>query len=211
MNIKKMPLGPMAANCYILWDDTTFDCAVIDPVYAENKLSAFLAENQLNVTKILLTHGHFDHIGGVGFVKKIYPDAQVCIHPADADCLTNAGRNLSTLVGNPINFTAADVLLNEGDIVTVGNDSLRVIHTPGHSGGGLCFVGDDVIFTGDTLFCGSVGRTDFPDGDFQILLDSLDKVMDCGANLKVCPGHGEDSDLAYERQMNPFVRRRGQW
>lgn len=209
MQIKKFALGPMGANCYLCWEAETKDTAIIDPGYPDEKVIDFIAKEGLSVTKILLTHGHFDHIGGLDFVRKHYPKAKTYIHEADADCLTSAGKNLSTMMGRPMNFEPAECLMKNGDVIAVGKtEKLKVLHTPGHTVGGVCLIGKDVIFSGDTLFQGSIGRTDFPGGDFEVLMASLDKLMQLGDGYLVCPGHGENTDFAFERQMNPFVRRR---
>ncbi len=206
MEIKKLTVGPMASNCYILWDKDTKDAAVIDPGYPDDRMEAIIQEKGLRVDKILLTHGHFDHIGGLKELREA-TGAKVYIYTDDAGCLTSAGQNISTMVGRPMTFEPAEVLMAHGDTIAIGpHISLKVIHTPGHTPGGCCLVGEDVIFSGDTLFCQSIGRTDFPGGDYGQMMESLDTLLQYQGDMRVMPGHGEDTDIAYERGHNPFYR-----
>lgn len=212
MRIKKYALGPMGANCYIVWDESSKDAAVIDPGYPDERVTDLIKRENLSVSKILLTHGHFDHIGGLDMMRKACPEAKTYIHEADADCLSSAGKNLSTMAGRQMVFEPAECLMKNGDSIAIGQDDvLKVLHTPGHTEGGVCFIGKEVVFSGDTLFQGSIGRTDFPGGDYETMMRSLDKLMQMGDGRRIYPGHGEETDLAFERRMNPFVRRRGQW
>lgn len=207
MKIVKLVVGPMASNCYIAWDEDTKDAVVIDPGFEDHRIMETVKKHQLKVGKILLTHGHFDHIGGLESVRQ-ETGAPVYIYADDADTLTSDGKNLSTMVGGSMCFDPAEILLKDGDKVALSpNIKLTTIHTPGHTIGSCCFVGEDVIFSGDTLFEGSIGRTDFPGGSYEEMMKSLSQLMTYDDDMKVLPGHGEETSIAYERARNPFIAR----
>jgi glyoxylase-like metal-dependent hydrolase (beta-lactamase superfamily II) len=203
-SVKSFEVGPVAANCYILKDNNSSAGMVIDPGGNPSKLLSAIKEMGVEVKLIALTHGHFDHIGGLKEVKQAL-NVPVAIHEADGDMLTDARKNLSAFVGVPGEMEEADVLLKDGDNISFGGCSLKVIHTPGHTPGGVCFYGGGALFSGDTLFAGSVGRTDFPGSSTEAILDSirnrLAKVSDA---TKVFPGHGPASTMGIERETNPF-------
>ncbi|MBC3887650.1 MBL fold metallo-hydrolase [Acetobacterium paludosum] len=206
MKVIKKSLGQMGTNCYVFWDEKSLEAAVIDPGFKDQRIVEIIEKNKLKVKYILLTHGHFDHIGGVSQIKEI-TGAKVLIHKSDADCLTNAGRNLSTAIGMPFDLAPADGYLSEGEKIQVGDMNIQVFYTPGHSKGGVCFLVGDTLFAGDTLFNTSIGRTDFPDGDLAELLSGVQKklfVLD--DNTKVLPGHGENTTIGYEKAHNPFFK-----
>ena len=203
-SVKSFEVGPVAANCYILKDNDSNEGMVIDPGGNPDKILSAIKEMGVEVKLIALTHGHFDHIGGLDKVKKAL-NVPVAIHEEDGEMLTDAKKNLSAFVGAPGEMEAADVLLKDGDNISFGGCSLKVIHTPGHTPGGVCFYGGGALFSGDTLFAGSVGRTDFPGSSTEDILDSirnrLAKVSDA---TKVFPGHGSASTMGIERETNPF-------
>ena len=203
-SVKSFEVGPVAANCYILKDNNSSAGMVIDPGGNPSKLLSAIKEMGVEVKLIALTHGHFDHIGGLKEVKQAL-NVPVAIHEEDGDMLTDARKNLSAFVGVPGEMEEADVLLKDGDNISFGGCSLKVIHTPGHTPGGVCFYGGGALFSGDTLFAGSVGRTDFPGSSTEAILDSirnrLTKVSDA---TKVFPGHGPASTMGIERETNPF-------
>ncbi|MEG0376920.1 MAG: MBL fold metallo-hydrolase [Eubacterium sp.] len=207
MKIVKLVVGPMASNCYIVWDEDTKDAVIIDPGFDDHRIMETVEKHDLKVGKIVLTHGHFDHIGGLKSVREA-TGAPVYIYADDADTLTSAGKNLSTMIGSSLVLAPAEVLLHEGDRIEIApNLELVTVHTPGHTVGSCCFVGDDVIFSGDTLFQGSIGRTDFPGGDMTQMMESLNKLMTYDPDMAVLPGHGENTDIAYEKARNPFIAR----
>lgn len=208
MEIKKLSLGQMGTNCYVLWDENSLESAVIDPGFEDIRVLDIIEKNKLNVKYILLTHGHFDHLGGVNQVKAV-TGAKVLIHENDEDCLRVAKRNLSILAGMELELKPADGLLFENEAIHLGELSIRVIYTPGHSKGGVCFLVGDTLFTGDTLFNTSIGRTDFADGDLAELLENISsKLFILEDGVKVLPGHGENSTIGYEKKHNPFFQGR---
>jgi len=206
METRKLSLGQMGTNCYVLWDEYSKEAAVIDPGFEDARVLEVIAENKLDVKYILLTHGHFDHLGGVNQVKAA-TGAKVLIHEADADCLTTPMRNLSVLAGMKLELEPADGLLSENEAIHLGDLNIRVIHTPGHSKGGVCFLVGDALFAGDTLFNTSIGRTDFADGDLNELLGNISsKIFVLNDDIKVLPGHGENTTIGYEKKHNPFLQ-----
>lgn len=208
MEIRKLSLGQMGTNCYVLWDENSLEAAVIDPGFEDSRVLEIINQNKLNVKYILLTHGHFDHLGGVNQVKSA-TGAKVLIHTDDADCLTEPKRNLSVLAGMELELEPADGLLSEGEVINLGKLNIRVIHTPGHSKGGVCFLVGDTLIAGDTLFNTSIGRTDFADGDLSELLGNIvSKIFVLEDDTKVLPGHGENTTIGYEKKHNPFLQGR---
>lgn len=208
MEMIKKSLGQMGTNCYLIWDEKTLEAAVIDPGFEDPQIGAIINENKLNVKYILLTHGHFDHLGGVDQIKQL-TGAKVLIHENDADCLLDPRRNLSVLAGMSMVLEPADGFLKENETIALGTISIRVIHTPGHSKGGVCLLAEDHLFAGDTLFNTSIGRTDFADGDLKELLNGIEtKLFILDDATIVLPGHGENTTIGYEKLNNPFLKGR---
>lgn len=208
MEIIKKSLGQMGTNCYLIWDEKTLEAAVIDPGFEDPQIGAIINENKLNVKYILLTHGHFDHLGGVDQIKQL-TGAKVLIHENDADCLLDPRRNLSVLAGMSMVLEPADGFLKENETIALGTISIRVIHTPGHSKGGVCLLAEEHLFAGDTLFNTSIGRTDFADGDLKELLNGIEtKLFILDDATIVLPGHGENTTIGYEKLNNPFLKGR---
>ncbi len=209
MIIKTLPLGEIGANCYIICDENTGEGCVIDPGEENRALLRGIVESGMKELKyILCTHGHFDHIGGVAFLKAQYADALVVIGKNDAPMLCDGNLNLAYGFGIEFVPTYADIALSGGEIFDLGELSFRAVHTPGHSEGGVCYVFDSekTVFTGDTLFRGSIGRTDFPGGSYKILTDSLKKLKNLPEDFKVYSGHGESSTISRELRNNPYLR-----
>ncbi len=195
MNISVFQLGPLGTNCYIAADEMTGGCAVIDPGASGEALADWFREQKLQPEAVLLTHGHYDHVGGVEALRTRFPGLKVYVHEAD----THLTPELS------IGLQWTDHY-DEGDCIAVDGLSFRVLSTPGHTPGSVCLLCGDVLFCGDTLFAGSCGRTDFPGGSWSQMLRSLARLAALPETLRVLPGHGEDTTLAAERQHNPYVK-----
>ena len=199
MKIQALQVGSIGTNCYILCDEAAKVCAVIDPG-AEPELILSAAEKlDCTVDKILLTHGHYDHTTAVPELEKALPQAAIYIHRGDAN---GAGNTLFPLAGQVAGLNFYD----EGDHIQVGSIDVQVLHTPGHSKGSVTLKVGDVLFTGDTLFCGSCGRTDLRGGSYEEIMASLKRLGQLEGDYHVCPGHDRTSTLERERQYNPFLR-----
>ncbi|CUH94121.1 hypothetical protein P22_0183 [Propionispora sp. 2/2-37] len=206
MGIVRMEVGPLGTNCYIFYCNATMQAAVIDPGGSAPEIIKVINDKHLEVAAIINTHGHADHIGANSKIKKA-TGAPIYIHPNDAAMLTSARLNLSAFMGNDVTSDPADHLLQEKDTIRIGKSTLTVLFTPGHTPGGICLQGDSVIFSGDTLFAESVGRTDLPGGSGKQLINSIqDKLMILPDEYKVLPGHGPETSIGWERKMNPFIR-----
>ena len=204
MKIKALVVGPIMENCYILYDEQTLEGIIVDPGDEAISILNVVDNLKLHIKYIVNTHGHADHIGAnkeLGLALK----AKLAIH---ACMLTDPHLNLSEngYMGRPIISQPADIILHEGDIISFGNCNLKVIHTPGHTPGGICLVGEGVVMSGDSLFAGSIGRTDFPTGSMTDLISNLKaKILTLDENLTVFPGHGGATTIAYEKQINPYL------
>lgn len=204
MEILVFKTGPVKANTYFLVY-APGKAAVIDPGGNERWLLSELDTCGLTVTHILLTHGHFDHIGAAGAIYNKF-NCHICVHEQDAHMLPDPVANLSASFGARVTAPEADTLLVHGSVIHLGSKNVTVIHTPGHTKGGVCFLADNLLFTGDTLFHNSIGRTDFPGGDYDELLASIkNNLFTLPGDYVVHPGHEEETTLSYERQENPFL------
>ncbi|HEX3031562.1 MAG TPA: MBL fold metallo-hydrolase [Bacillota bacterium] len=201
-----LPVGPMGANCYILGCEKTKAGAIIDPGAEPKRILAKVAELGLKVEYIIMTHGHIDHIMALGEVKEA-TSAKIVIHKSDAPMLTDGRKNLSSFMGGNLSYPPADELVKDGDVLRLGELELKILHTPGHTTGGICIEVGDILISGDTLFECSVGRSDFPGGSHSTLINSINtKLMVYPDETKVFPGHGPGTTIGYERKNNPFLR-----
>lgn len=204
MKIISLQTGELFVNCYIVFKEGENAAVAIDPGGSEDKILYELQKNNLTLTHILLTHGHFDHIGAVRALKEKY-GAKICIHKSDAPMLADPYKNLSIFVDNPVAEPSADILLQDKQTINTGGMDIKVLHTPGHSEGSVCYMIEDVLFSGDTLFCMSVGRTDFPGCSTEKLMHSLNQLTKLKENYEVYPGHGNSTMLDEEKRSNPFL------
>lgn len=202
MSVKMATFGGMANNCYLLVDDETNKSALIDCSEYNQKMLDLIGDTELEY--ILLTHGHFDHIIGTKAVKEKF-GCKVAIGEEDAEMLTSARHSLAAFCGAEQNSVEPDILLHDGDIITLGNTGIKVISTPGHTRGGVCYLSGENLFTGDTLFRMSYGRTDFPGGSWAQLQQSLKKLASLDGDYTVYTGHEEISTLDFERRYNEYL------
>lgn len=204
MKIKKFEVGPLFVNCYIIYDERTKEAVVIDPGDEPDLILDFIKEENLNLKYILCTHGHFDHIGSVKELKD-ETGAKVVLHEKDIEIYRNSPQIAMQFFGIEIEpQPEPDILIKNGEILNTGNVQLTVIHTSGHSPGSVCLYTDGYIFTGDTLFAGSVGRTDIIGGSMNELLNSLKKIASLPDETIVFPGHGPKTKIGIEKKTNPF-------
>lgn len=211
MEIKTFYFNPLRTCCHVLWDQTG-ECVFIDPgCNGERELQRlvdFVDTQRLKPVKILLTHGHFDHILGLEAVSRRW-GLDAWIHPDDREQMARSGQWCSELGLVYTAFTGVLHDLADGDSVSFGETVLKVIATPGHTRGGVCFYeeADAVLFSGDTLFAGSIGRTDHPGGDYDRLIESIGtRLLPLDGDVKVLPGHGTGTTIGYERATNPFLQ-----
>ena len=192
-----MPLGAYQTNCYLLYQPDRQDCLVIDPGYEPDEILSRVQQMGKTVAAVLLTHGHFDHVGAVRELV------------AETGCPVYIHRQELTM---PLQITAGKLyythLYEDGDMLELAGLKIRVHHTPGHTPGSVCLETEGLLFTGDTLFAGSCGRTDLPGGSWQTILDSLNRLRQFDAELAVLPGHGESSTIGREIRYNPFLNER---
>ena len=197
MNIKTMQVGPLGTNCYLLEDEASGGAAVIDPGGDGGRILARAQADGVEIRLILLTQAHFDHTGGVAGLHRALPEAPVYLHPADAALL---GSDVFPSLGAPT------VPYGDGDVVKLGSLDILVLHTPGHTPGGVCLLVGDALFTGDTLFQGSMGRIDFEGGSYEDIMASLARLAHLPGDFRVLPGHMDASTLERERKTNYYIR-----
>jgi hydroxyacylglutathione hydrolase len=204
--IEGRALGAMGANCYLFACMESKKAVLIDPGADGKKIHQWVSGKGLKVEYILLTHGHVDHIGAVDELRDLLGDVQVGIHEGDSGMLTDGRKNLSSYFGPGVVLKSADLFLSDGQEIIIGKERLKVLHTPGHSPGGVCFLSPEGLFSGDTLFAGSIGRTDFPGGSLDLLLRGIkEKLLILPDNTRVLPGHGEETSIEEEKRDNPFL------
>lgn len=203
MEVKVFVSDLLEANCYLISHQA--QGIVVDPAGIGEEVLSYLEENQIKLLAVINTHGHGDHIAGNAWLKE-KTGVPIIIHQADAEYLTNTDLNLSSFIGYEVSGPPADQLLEDGSIIQVGDQELRVIHTPGHTPGGICLLAPGFLISGDTLFKHSVGRSDLPGGDSQILKESIMKLKELPGDTVVYPGHGPSTTIEAEIQHNMFMR-----
>lgn len=204
LSVKSATFGSLENNCYLITDEKTNKSALIDCTEDSEKMMNFIKGADLEY--ILLTHGHFDHIGAANEVREHY-GIKIYASCDEEKLLDSPARNLSNAYGMSLRVTA-DVLHNDGDILELAGLKIKAIHTPGHTAGGTCYYieSDKTLMSGDTLFAGSVGRTDYPTASSAAMMESLhDKLCKLPDDTDVYPGHGEFTTIGYEKQNNPFM------
>ncbi len=205
MIIKTLEVGPIMANCYILGCEETKEAVVIDPGDEADRILMTLAEDKLKVKYIINTHGHFDHVGANKELKEI-TKAELMIHAEDEPMLFELAQHAQAFGLTAENSPPADITIADNDEIKFGNITLKVIHTPGHSLGGVCLLTDKVLISGDTLFAGSIGRTDLPGGDYDTLISSIKTKLLClDEETIVYTGHGPETSIGREKKINPFL------
>lgn len=205
MEIIKITAGVYAANCYIVYSKDTKEGIIVDPGGDAHVILDKIKEHELDIKYIVLTHGHGDHIGAVEELKNSLK-IPILIHEEDANMIKNPEINLSSMLGmGPVSIEA-DQLLKDGDIIEFGDIEAKILHTPGHTRGCMCLKIGKYLISGDTLFKGSIGRTDLNGGDYDSIIESIkNKLLVLDNNLIVLPGHGEASTILEERVSNPFL------
>lgn len=204
MKIEKIVEPYFGENMYILVDENTKKCAVIDPGGAKDKILNYIKSNSLNLDYILLTHAHGDHIGAVNYIKS-KTGAKVVAHSEEKELLLDNRKNLSYSMHCGPQEVDADIYVNDKDKLDLGELRLSFIHTPGHTKGCMCIRVNNEMFTGDTLFAGSIGRTDLYSGNYKQIEKSLKKLAKYEDNVKIYPGHGPSSTLGIEKVSNPYM------
>lgn len=206
MKIHRFARGPFQTNTYLVEDEATGSALLIDPTIGSETVYDVIVARHLSLALIVNTHGHIDHVYCDAYFRD-KTGAAVAIHEADAPALAS-GQGVALLFGLPAPTpVVADRMLADGDAVTAGDLSFQVIHTPGHTPGGICLYGHNVLFAGDTIFAGSIGRTDLPGGDYDTLITSIKhKLLTLPGDTVVYSGHGQPSTIAEERAHNPFLQ-----
>ncbi|MCP4481748.1 MAG: MBL fold metallo-hydrolase [bacterium] len=206
VKIQKFVLGSLETNCYLVYDEVSKESVIIDPGAGPEILSDALKDLDIKMKYIINTHGHADHIFSNAHLKEIYPDTKLVIHANDESFLSDSSKNLSIFLGYNVTSPAADILIKEGDELSFSGHTFEIIETPGHTMGSICLLLDNQsLFTGDTLFLGSIGCTDFEHSSSSAMANSLKKLKELSQNLTIHPGHGPDSTMGFEVKTNPFI------
>ena len=204
MRIRRLVLGPLETNCWLVDDGATGEVMVVDPAADASAIGREIGNDR--VSAIVLTHGHFDHLEAVRELV-LSTGAPLLIHAADAESIRTADGTGGRLFGFEASAPPPDRLLAEGDEVAVGGVRLTALHTPGHTPGSICLLAPGHLFSGDTLFAGSIGRTDFAGGDMRSMRQSIVRLSALSDDVRVHPGHGPDTTIGRERRVNPYFPR----
>ena len=206
MVIEKMILGALGTNCYVVYDEESREAFVVDPASSFERIKNKIDSLSLKLKYIILTHAHFDHVEALDELYEHY-DAKLCIGKNEENALSDSTLNLCAYAGGTSPKAKADMLLMDGDELSLGNSCVTIAETPGHTPGCISILVEDSVISGDTLFFESVGRTDFPGGNMRELIDSIkEKLFTLPGNTKVYPGHGEATTIEHEIKNNPFIR-----
>ena len=206
LKVNQYVVGPVQTNCYFAINDETKEVLIIDPGANPKQLAERISTEGVKPVAILLTHGHFDHIYSVDYVREKY-NCQLCIHENDALCLTDSYKNANKLFFNEdLTFNPADWLISDKDKLSLGELQIKVIHTPGHTEGCVCYLVENALICGDTIFDRSVGRTDLPSGNTKVLYESLRKIKTMDESIRLYPGHGSITTIKEQKQSNPYLK-----
>lgn len=202
--IKKFMANTYNTNSYLVTEGQ--EGVLIDPVADKSYIEELLSENDITLKGVIYTHGHFDHIASANEIYKQF-GCNIYVHESESDMLVKPELNLSVFFGKRFVFEGIDrlILVSGNQDISIGNIKFKILHTPGHTPGCICIIYDDSVFTGDTLFKGSIGRTDFPGGDFDVMKKSLDKLKTLDSSLSFHPGHGESGTIGDEIASNPYM------
>lgn len=206
MRIKKFVIGMIGTNCYVVSNENTKECFIVDPAVSDKNVISYIETEGLSLKAILLTHGHFDHIMGIDGVREKFK-VPVYASEKEQEILQDARLNLSAAYGGGYTFSDA-TCVRDGEELEIAGMKIKVIETPGHTAGGCCYyiAEEEVLFSGDSLFCASIGRTDFPTGSSSQLVRAVrDKLLVLPEETMVYPGHMEETTIGYERKHNPFI------
>jgi hydroxyacylglutathione hydrolase len=204
VEIETLVLGPLQSNCYIVSDEISREAMVVDPGDEPERIAVVIDTKKLKVRFIVCTHAHFDHVGGISVVKE-KTGAQIVLHKDDLEIYRNAGKHAVSWGYEITRPPEPDRLVKDGDTLSLGELRFEVLSTPGHSPGGICLLGKGVLITGDTVFAGSVGRTDLYGGDMESMKRSFARIMSLPPETAILPGHGTASTVAREKYMNFFI------
>jgi len=205
LDIKRLILGPLETNCYIVYDKVSKEAAIFDPANDCDKIIAVINEEKLFPKYIVITHAHFDHISALDDLREAY-DAKICISIDDKDALNNKNQCLCTYFGCEAPRSKADIIINDGDAIYLGDNKILFIKTPGHTIGSICAYFDNSLISGDTIFYESVGRTDLPGGNRAKLISSIkEKIFTLPSCTDIYPGHGEKTTIDHEKNNNPYI------
>ena len=204
MIIEMIPVGPLQGNTYIVGDEETRQAVVIDPGDESDRILEVAKANNLKINEIICTHAHFDHVGAAGDIKK-ETGAKIIMHKEDLETYSLAKDQAAFWGFQVDDLPQPDGFVGEGDEIKVGSLSFKVMHTPGHSKGGICLYGEGIVITGDTIFKGSIGRTDFPGGSIEELKSSFRRIIELPDDTRVLSGHGPETTIGYEKQTNFFM------
>jgi hydroxyacylglutathione hydrolase len=205
LRIEAIPVGPFQANAYLAIDDATRHAVIVDPGEEGDRLAAHIVASGLSLDAIWITHGHLDHVGGIAGVRRTFPDAPIWMHADDLglySMVVNQGHLYGLTVEPP---PPVDHQWHEGDTIALGAHHFQIVHLPGHSPGHVALVGDDIVFIGDVVFAGSIGRTDLPLSDPRAMQQSLARVAAWPPHLTLYPGHGPSTTVGDELRSNPFL------
>ncbi len=207
MELQTIPVGPFQVNCYLYWDPQTHDGVIVDPGFDDAILISAIEATEMNLRAILLTHGHGDHIAAVDALRNHF-SAPLYVGAGDEALLARPSEEVAALLGQKINPIKPDHIMQGEQVVKFGSVMMRVLATPGHTRGGVCFLDEkeNQLFTGDTLFWGSIGRTDLAGGSMPTLLNSIKtQILSLPDAIRCYPGHGPETTVGAERSSNPFL------